>query len=450
MTPVALDGELAGDRDACRPGPDHRDALVARRDRRDDVGDAGRLVPLDQEPLHRPDGERPVDVTAAAGPLARRGADVGAHRGDRVRFARKEVALLEPTLGGEVQVAAAVRADRAGLLALDVALEPGRIDRLDEEFLVRVDGHDAGASFVPAADGARGADAARRRSTPGDRRAGIYTTMRTVHGSAHVQSMRHAGDRGSVGLTWSATAATARTLDPRPRPVVRRVDFMEQTEEPQSESQRGRLPDRWSRARPAGGRRRDRGLPGSPGGPARGPRDDLCRSERRPSGDAGDPVAGVRAHPRSRRRLRPRLRPERTAVRLRNAANPPSRPAGRHLPVGAGPGTAQAEPVDPCSAPRAAADDACGRADRMAAVAAAAQERLRDARRAYDEHVARRDRAAATDRSTRHPGGQGRRPGPVPPSRLAARDRAAIEAAAAAWLREINRINARSRARRWS
>ncbi len=52
----------------------------------------------------------------------------------------EDVALLEPALGGEVEVAPAVRADRAGLLALDVALEPGRVDGLDEEFLVRVDG----------------------------------------------------------------------------------------------------------------------------------------------------------------------------------------------------------------------------------------------------------------------------------------------------------------------
>ena len=136
---VAGDGQLARDGDAGRPGADDRDGRVARRDERHVVGDAGGLVPLDEEALHGPDGQRPVDVAAAAGPLAGRRADVGAHRRDRVGLAREDVALLEAALGGEVQVAAAVRADRARFLALDVALEPGGVDRLDEEFLV--DGH---------------------------------------------------------------------------------------------------------------------------------------------------------------------------------------------------------------------------------------------------------------------------------------------------------------------
>ena len=110
------------------------------------VRDARRLVPLDEEPLHRPDRERPIDVAATAGALARRRADVRAHRGDRVRLARQDVALFEPALGGEVQVAAAVRPDRARFLALDVALEPGGVDGLDEEFVGRIDGQ-AGVPF---------------------------------------------------------------------------------------------------------------------------------------------------------------------------------------------------------------------------------------------------------------------------------------------------------------
>ena len=125
---------------------DDRHALLARRDLGHDVRDARGLVPLDEEPLHRPDRERPVDVATAAGPLARRRADVGAHRGDRVRVARQDVALLEPPLGGEVEVAAAVRPDRTRFLALDVALEPGGVDGLDEEFLGRLDGQ-AGRAF---------------------------------------------------------------------------------------------------------------------------------------------------------------------------------------------------------------------------------------------------------------------------------------------------------------
>ena len=144
---VALGRPARGPR-PCRPDrrPTTATSLVARRDLGHDVGDARRLVPLDQEPLHRPDRQRPIDVAAAAGALARRGANVRAHRGDRVRLARQDVALFEPALGGQVEVAAAVRPDRARFLAFDVALEPGRVDGLDEEFVGRVDGQ-AGVPF---------------------------------------------------------------------------------------------------------------------------------------------------------------------------------------------------------------------------------------------------------------------------------------------------------------
>ena len=97
----------------------------------------------DQEPLHGPDREGSVDVAAAAGTLARGGADVGTHRRDRVRLAGEDVALLEAAFRGEVEVPATVRPDRARLLALDVALEPGCVDRLDEELLGMVEGHEA-------------------------------------------------------------------------------------------------------------------------------------------------------------------------------------------------------------------------------------------------------------------------------------------------------------------
>ena len=143
---VALHRQLARDRDAGRTGADDGDALLARRDLGHDVGDARCLVPLDEEPLHRADRQRPVDVAAPAGALARRRTDVRAHRRDRIRLAGQDVALLEPALGGEVQVAAAVRPDRARFLALDVALEPGGVDGLDEEFLGLLDDQ-AGRAF---------------------------------------------------------------------------------------------------------------------------------------------------------------------------------------------------------------------------------------------------------------------------------------------------------------
>src|SRR5207342_144483 len=57
----------------------------------------------------------------------------------------------EPPLGGEVEVAAAIRPDRTRFLAFDVALEPGRVDGLDEEFLGLLDGQ-AGVPFPGGQD----------------------------------------------------------------------------------------------------------------------------------------------------------------------------------------------------------------------------------------------------------------------------------------------------------
>lgn len=128
-----------------------------------------------------------------------------------------------------------------------------------------------------------------------------------------------------------------------------------------------------------------------------------------------------------------------------DAVAPEARSTERAFNFASGPGTARADPVDPCAAQRAVAEEAAAHSDRMAAVASTAQDRLRDARRAYDEHAARGERASAmvdprTIRAAKDEAqAQFRR------SRLAARDRAAIESAAAGWLREINRINARSR-----
>src|SRR5665811_1688279 len=112
---------------------------------------------------------------------------------------------------------------------------------------------------------------------------------------------------------------------------------------------------------------------------------------------------------------------------------------------GRGPGTARVEAVDPCAAQRTAADEACAHADRMAIVAATAQERARGARRAYDEHAGRRDRAAAAVDPRAIRAAKDEAQAQFRRGRLAGQDRAAVEAAAAAWLREINRINARSR-----
>ena len=119
-----LEGELAGDRNPGRAGSDDGDSFLARRDQRDDVGNARGFMPLDEEALHRPDRQRSVDIAAAAGSLARRRADVRAHRRNRVGIPAEDVALLETAFRREVEVAPAVGADRTRLLALDVALEP--------------------------------------------------------------------------------------------------------------------------------------------------------------------------------------------------------------------------------------------------------------------------------------------------------------------------------------
>src|SRR5450759_274024 len=98
---------------------------------------------------------------------------------------------------------------------------------------------------------------------------------------------------------------------------------------------------------------------------------------------------------------------------------------------GSGPGTARAEPLDPCAAERARTDEACAHADRMAAVAGAARERARDARRAYDEHAGRRDRAAAAVDPRAIRAAKDEAQAQFRRGRLAGQDRAAVEAAAA-------------------
>jgi len=123
----------------------------------------------------------------------------------------------------------------------------------------------------------------------------------------------------------------------------------------------------------------------------------------------------------------------------------PSDPAPAPAVVVGGPGAATGEPVDPCAAQRAAVDQANAHAALMAPVAEAALARLREARRAYDEHAGRRDRAASTVDPRAIRAAKDEAQAQFRRSRLGAQERAAVEAAAAAWLREINRINARTR-----
>ena len=213
--PVALHRQLTGDRQPGRPGADDRDPLVARRDLGHHVRDAGGLVPFDQEPLHGPDRERPVDVAAPAGPLAGCRADVRAHRRDRVGVAGQDVALLEPALRGQIQVAAAVRPHGAGFLAFDVALEPGRVHRLDEEFRGLVDDQ----AGVPFPDARRPVGDGRSEVAP---TRGIYhrshatCTVRCGAGRCRAGAGRRIGRMFDPELTMLMDAATL--LDESSRP----------------------------------------------------------------------------------------------------------------------------------------------------------------------------------------------------------------------------------------
>jgi hypothetical protein len=126
-------------------------------------------------------------------------------------------------------------------------------------------------------------------------------------------------------------------------------------------------------------------------------------------------------------------------------------PAGAQLegatpdPAGPGAATAAALGADPCGPAREAVQDACSLADRMSALALASQDRLRESRKAYDEHAIRRERAAAAADPRAVRASKDEAQAAFRSSRLAARERPALEAAAREWLREIDRINARTR-----
>lgn len=138
--------------------------------------------------------------------------------------------------------------------------------------------------------------------------------------------------------------------------------------------------------------------------------------------------------------------PPAAAVQAAQAVSPPPLPRLSGQFGGRGPGAASGDEQDPCAEARAAVADACSLAERMSALALATRERLRGARRAYDEHAGRRDHAAAAadPRSVRAAKDEAH--ATFRRARLAAHDRADLETAASEWLREVDRINARTRA----
>ena len=147
--------------------------------------------------------------------------------------------------------------------------------------------------------------------------------------------------------------------------------------------------------------------------------------------------------------LPPRPSPPVTAVAPPTVPPPTVPPPPEVLPaevhLAGGPGAATSDSVDPCGPSRLAVGDACSLADRMNALALAAQERLREARRAYDQHVDRRDRAAAAADPRAVRAAKDEAQVAFRNARLGAREQGAVEVAAREWLREIDRINARTR-----
>ncbi len=96
---------------------------------------------------------------------------------------------------------------------------------------------------------------------------------------------------------------------------------------------------------------------------------------------------------------------------------------------------------DPCAGPRLLARERCALAERARAEAAAAAERARAARRAYDDASAKAEAAAAKADPRAVRAAKEAAQDAFRTARAAARTRAEAEAAARAWLDEINRIN---------
>jgi len=131
--------------------------------------------------------------------------------------------------------------------------------------------------------------------------------------------------------------------------------------------------------------------------------------------------------------------PEPESVALVAAGNPGA--GGTPGSGGAAPGPA----TDPCAEARRAAEERCAIADRLVAQAEAVTANLRDAQRAYDEHLTRASHAAEVADSRALRAAKEAAHLQFRTARAAAGSREAVEAAARAWLQEINRINNQAR-----
>lgn len=104
-----------------------------------------------------------------------------------------------------------------------------------------------------------------------------------------------------------------------------------------------------------------------------------------------------------------------------------------------------ADDSGPCAEQRRLSDERCELAERARSLATRAEETLRSAQRAYDDHEARAEAAAraADPRAVR--AAKDAAQATFRSGRNAARTTADVEAAASAWLSEVNRINAEAR-----
>jgi hypothetical protein len=114
-------------------------------------------------------------------------------------------------------------------------------------------------------------------------------------------------------------------------------------------------------------------------------------------------------------------------------------------PAGSAAGASTVDPNDPCGDARRVADERCTLATRAREQAGTAQEALRSAQRAYDDHQTRAEEAmaAADPRAIRVAKETAQHA--FRHARSTATNRDEVEAAARDWLTEINRINHASR-----
>jgi hypothetical protein len=99
----------------------------------------------------------------------------------------------------------------------------------------------------------------------------------------------------------------------------------------------------------------------------------------------------------------------------------------------------------PCAEERRLADERCALAERARDEAGRAAAALRDEQRAYDDHLTRAERAAATADPRAVRVAKEAAQATFRASRAAARSREDLEAAGRTWLLEINRVNAEAR-----